>query len=173
MSVPPALRPLLETHGRRRLLVDANLLLLYFVGSVARRLIRSHPRLSGYSEDEFQLLAQIIQHFQTRGKIFTTPHILTEITNLSDRLHGPDRQQFFHLVASQTKLIEEYFEPARTLIGTDIFPVYGLTDAAITSLARKENLLAITADNPLAGELRRRKLAVIPFVEIRHYCLAE
>ncbi|HUZ07842.1 MAG TPA: hypothetical protein VMV89_10200, partial [Candidatus Paceibacterota bacterium] len=44
---------------RLRLLVDTNLLLLYFVGGFRRELIRSFNRTSKFSEADFILLDQI------------------------------------------------------------------------------------------------------------------
>lgn len=173
MSVPASLRLLFNAHGRRRLLVDANLLLLYFVGCVERRLIRSHGRLSDYTDDDFQLLAQIIHHFQKRGKIVTTPHILAEVSNLSEKLKGANRENFFRVAASQIEVLEEICEPARALSKLEVFPIHGLTDAAVASLAGKQKLLVLTADRPLAGDLQKRKLAVIHFSDLRPYCLAD
>lgn len=174
MSIPAGLQALLAEHGRRRLLVDANLLLLYFVGCVERRLIKKcREQLSHYDPEDFQLLAQIIYYFQKREKVITTPHILAEVSNLSNELKGANRVSFFRVAADQIAILEELSEPARETSRMDIFPVLGLTDSAIVSLAAKRELLVLTADEPLIGDLRKRNTKVIRFSDLRYLCLAE
>src|ERR1017187_635778 len=84
MKMDPLQRFLDKFHGKR-LLLDTNLLDLYFVGSF----FRVHcelPRRRFFEDDEFTLLAQIIQHFEKEGRVLTTPHLLTEVSNISERL---------------------------------------------------------------------------------------
>ena len=80
-----------------QVLLDTNLLLLFLVDSYERKRIRNFKRTSTFSEEDFDLLAAFLQAFK---KILTTPHILTEVSNLAGSL--PD-----HLQSSWSKHFSE------------------------------------------------------------------
>lgn len=62
------------------LLIDANLLLLFFVGLADRTLIARHERTSKFTADDFDLLDKFAGQFRP---IVTTPNILTLVVNLA------------------------------------------------------------------------------------------
>jgi len=78
MKLDPLLRSFQKFHGKR-LLLDTNLLLPYLMG----RFYCANPQVpkhGSFRDDEFQLLAQIIHHFEKVGKVLTTPHLLMEVS---------------------------------------------------------------------------------------------
>jgi hypothetical protein len=61
------------------LLVDANLLILYTVGSVSPNRIASFKRTRRYEIRDFDLLTATLANFP---ELYTTPHVLAEVSNL-------------------------------------------------------------------------------------------
>ena len=63
------------------IVLDTNLLLLFVVGSYNPELISKFDRVKSYKIDDFENILIITSKFKT---IFTSPNILTELTNLID-----------------------------------------------------------------------------------------
>ncbi|MBU1753132.1 hypothetical protein KKG56_04655, partial [bacterium] len=74
------LESLLQKHKNRGIVVDANLLLVYFLGSFNPQLILQYKRTKIYTLEDFYVLCQFIKYFD---RLITTPNILTEVSNLS------------------------------------------------------------------------------------------
>jgi hypothetical protein len=151
------LRSLKRFHGKR-LLLDANLLHSYLMGCFYRE-NQPAPNRGAFKEDEFVLLAQIINHCKKAGRILTTPNLLTEISNLSKRLK-PNRGAYLCFIRSMTRDLDEQVNAKRIgasrLAAQDFFLTFGLADAAIMDLAY-DPLLILTNDKPLARCLRNKK----------------
>ena len=156
------------------LLPDANLLVFYFVGCVAPNTIGNHPRTSGFTERDFLLLAQVIHEFQKRGRVLTTPHILTEVSNLLRQgklpgdFYGAHLESFVELFRShimEARWTEEHI-PARDLVQSHTFRRHGLTDAAIAHLSPKKTLV-LSTDGGLVRDLTAKNLDAIWFDDMR------
>ncbi len=78
----------LNAYRRRGLLVDANLLLLYFLGSYDRKQISSNKRLATFSVEDFDLIVRVLKLFSL---LVTTPNILTEVSNLSNAIAASEK----------------------------------------------------------------------------------
>ena len=59
--------------------MDANLLVLFIVGSVGRELIAKHRRLQEYTAEDYDMLIDFIEAVD---HVFVTPNTLTEASNL-------------------------------------------------------------------------------------------
>ena len=72
---------LIEKYQGRGLLIDSNLALLYLVGGHDPRLVGDgkYNKLSNYDLDDYRLLVRLKSLFR---KAVTTPHVLTEVSNL-------------------------------------------------------------------------------------------
>jgi hypothetical protein len=164
MKPEPLLRSLEKFHGKR-LLLDTNLLLSYFMGCFYRvnLQVRKH---AAFKEDEFELLAQIIEHFKKAGKVLTTPHLLTEISNLSKGLKA-NRVAFLSFIRPMIRDLDEWFDEKRIgaarLSGQDGFLKFGLADAAIVDLTH-DPLLVLTNDKRMAYYLRNEKRKKMSFI---------
>ena len=78
---------IIARYKSRGILVDSSLLIAYLVGNFDRRqLTNCRATKSTFTESEFELLAAIIQQFDV---LVTTPHVLTEVSNLAGRLPPP------------------------------------------------------------------------------------
>ena len=157
----------IQRYRRRELLIDANLLLLYFVGASRPDRIRSFNRTSRYSADDFALLEKVVSEFK---RMTTTPHVLTEVSNLMGQCEEPWRSDLRECLSSTIAGWNETSTASRTLANAAHFPRFGLTDTAIVDLA-PGSCLILTDDRPLAGLLEAKGLAVIRFSDLQSICL--
>ena len=85
-------KELIRKHCQSDILVDTNLLLLLMIGAVEEKLIGG-KRTERYTVDHYRSLSNILKDFQ---HLITTPHILTEVSNLGGTaLTGKLRESFF------------------------------------------------------------------------------
>ena len=156
--------PLVSKYRTKGLLIDTNVLLLLLVGSVEPRLIRTSKITNnqGFTEADFELLQIFVGNFK---KVVTTPHILAEVSNHAGKMPA-NQQTVFCRLASLIERIEEHAEAATSLVQSDAFARFGLTDTAIGALASK-GFLVLTVDFPLAGYLEKRGVDAINFNHLR------
>lgn len=156
---------LLGRYKSRGILIDTNLLLLYFVGKYDSRRILSFERTRsrGFTLEDFKLLARVFDYFD---QVITTPNILTEVSNLSGKLSDHEKPTYYSEFARQmAQLKEEYVESAR-VCSREFFKKFYLTDSGIVDLA-KDQYLVLTDDFPLAGYLQKVDIDVINFNHLR------
>ncbi len=77
------LKQLIQKHKSKGILIDTNLLLLYIVGLANVRQIRDFGRTSQFTTDDFETVNIVVKLFDR--KIITTPHILTQVSDLIGR----------------------------------------------------------------------------------------
>jgi hypothetical protein len=75
---------LIKKHRTKGVLINANLLVLYLVGSTNKNRIPTFKRTQVYTIEDFELLQGLIAYL---GDVITTPHVLTEVSNLAN-LHA-------------------------------------------------------------------------------------
>lgn len=154
---------LVQRYRRAGVLVDTNILLLFFIGSIERRLIEQFKRTQGFEQNDFDLIVGFLALFENR--IVTTPHILTEVSNLAGQL-GRQKQRFFPYFARGISRLIEHYEPSANLIQAVYFAKFGLTDAAIIDLV-KGQFLVLTDDFRLFNYLGNQGVDVINFNHLR------
>ena len=74
---------LLQRYRGKGVLLDTNILLLYFVGAFNPEEIPRFKRTKMFTVEDHDTLVGILGYFE---KIVTTPNILTEVSNLSGQL---------------------------------------------------------------------------------------
>lgn len=155
---------LYSRHRGGTLLLDSNLLLLFLAGNLGSDFLQRFPRVREYDFDDYELLRQTLKQFKT---ILTTPHVLTEITNLANKLSGADRVEWSeYLVRFITSdAVQEKWIAARELARAGEFIEFGITDSAIGAIASEA--LVLTDDFPLSGNLRSRGFDAWNFKELR------
>lgn len=154
---------LVAKHQSRGILVDSNILLLYFVGQFDRQLIPRFKRTAQFVIEDFDLLRGLLSCFRL---IVTTPHILSEINSLSGQLGEPARTKYFGLFADRIGVLDEHYVASHTAAEVGEFPRLGLTDSGIIHLAGKEYLV-LTDDLQLAITLERKGTDVLNFNHLR------
>ena len=157
----------IQRYRRRELFLDTNLLLLYFVGAFRPDRIRSFKRTSRYSDDDFALLEKVISGFK---RMMTTPHVLTEVSNLMGQCEEPLRSDLRGWLSTAIEGWNETSTASRTLAKAAHFLRLGLTDTAIADLT-PGSCLILTDDRPLAGLLEAKGMAVIRFSDLQSICL--
>lgn len=156
----PWLLQLFSKHAKTGILVDANLLFLYCVGRCDESRISIEKGTREYTRDDFHLLRQVIARFAC---IVTTPNILTEVDNLSERLTQDVRNDFRELTQLQLlKIINECYIASARASDNVVFRRLGLTDATIGVLA-DQGILVLTNDFDLAHTLAHRKVGCIHY----------
>jgi hypothetical protein len=159
---------LFARHLGKSVLLDSNLLLVLVTGTVGTHLFGTFERVRKYGVDDFELLARILSHFTV---LVTTPHIITEVSNLANKLWGPYREEWYSRLAllltqkTGNASVDERWEPSKHLAGMPEFVVFGITDCALTDLA--PGVLVLTDDYRLAGILRGKGMDVLNFLDLR------
>ena len=154
----------IEKYFRKGVLVDTNLLIVLLVGWFnPQHLKNCRATKSSINPEEFLMLERFVGQFD---QIITTPHILTEVSNLAGRLpeslHTPFRMVFSRMIETWA----EQTRPAAEITKHPHFLRFGLTDTAISMIA-PGSCLVLTDELPLFGLLQSRGVDVINFNEVR------
>lgn len=140
---------LIAKYRNRGILIDSNLLILYFVGEFSPERIATHRRTKKFDIGDYLFVKAIVESF---AKKVTTPNILTEVSNLAGDIPDGLRGDFFRLMRQHFELLDETHLPSKNAVASVIFPRFGLTDAVITEVAN-QRYLVLTDDFPLANYL--------------------
>lgn len=157
------LRQLIARYARKGLLIDTNILLLYFVGSFDPNRILSFKNTKQFTVEDYRTLLLLLNTFE---KIVTTPNILTEVSNFLNQLGEPARSLCFQTSAEKIGLMEEHYIDSQGLVTQEEYIKHGLTDTGIISLS-KSSYLILTDDFKLSQHLQKRGLDAINFNHIR------
>jgi len=152
---------------RPGLLIDTNLLVLFAVGSVNRRRIETFKRTRQYTNADFGLLLRALENQQP---LYTTAHVLAEVSNLTD-LPGGERQQIRNFLREMILRLDEVAIPSRQATESPIYPRLGLADAAIATAASSTGCTVLTDDLDLYLLLLRQQVGVINFTHLRAQAL--
>ncbi|MEM7064776.1 MAG: PIN domain-containing protein [Cyanobacteria bacterium P01_B01_bin.77] len=160
---------LIELYARKGVLVDTNILLLYYVGAVNRHRIEKFKRTEQFKAEDYTLLVSFLQSFE---KVVATPNILTEVSScinqLLDSERYPERSRCYSLFAEdiQKTLYESYVPSSDVAVQDWSFYAYGLTDCGIASVARN-SYLVLTDDLKFAAYLQSQGIDALNFNNIR------
>jgi rRNA-processing protein FCF1 len=142
----------IRKYKNKGVVVDANILLLYVVGTFDLSLIRNFKRTSSFTENQFDRVSKFIEKF---SRTITAPHILTEV----DDLLG-NRVELRAVLAAYIKNSIEHHSEASLLIEGTYYTTVGIADSAIYDLARN-NYLIFTDDGLLHNILSKSGLDVV------------
>jgi len=154
---------LILRYQKSGILVDTNILLLYFLGGYDPTRITRFKRTAQFVPEDYTLLRSILRRFV---RVVTTPNILTEVSNFSGQLGEPTRSSYFKKFAEEVCLVEEHYIRSQEVARTDEFITFGLTDGAILRLARG-TYLVLTDDLRLYEHLTRLNLDAVNFNHVR------
>lgn len=151
-----------ESAGRA-VLLDSNLLLVFVVGTIDQNQISRFKRTSSYTIEDYILLSSLIDSAVT---LVTTPHILTEVSNLAGQLTEPLRSAARDQLRKFVELAIEEVTPASELVVHDSYKRLGITDAAIQTVS-SDRLTVVTDDFDLYMVGSRSGAAFINFNHLR------
>jgi hypothetical protein len=153
--------PLLKPYVGKPAILDANLLLLLWCAGFDPGLIHTFKRLNSFEVEDIEGLSETLRIFSV---IRTTPHVLTEVSNLANSLPEWRKRDWSEHFSKQVQVIEEeWVRAAETATGD--FMWLGLTDATLARLAK--TCVILTIDFPLSNSLESQGLNVINFNHIR------
>lgn len=156
-----AVHPLLRPYRGKPVILDSNVLLLYWCASFDPRLVSAFKRLNSFSREDIELLHRTLQFFPN---ISSTPHVLTQVSNLANSLPQWRKEEWASHFARQVGLVEEKWISAKTIAQTSAI-FLGLTDAVLCELA--STYVILTIDFPLSNYLESRRLNVLNFNHLR------
>lgn len=148
----------------KAVLLDTNLLVLLVIGAVDEAWIGRHKRSKAFVPSDWQLLLELIDN----KPVLTTPHILTEASNLL-RQGGLTDAAHVRLMGALADFIataREVHVSANDVATESVFMRLGLTDAVIQSLAQPDVHL-LTTDFELHGAALRQGQLVTNFNHLR------
>lgn len=146
---------LIKRYRSKGVFIDTNAALLYLVGSLDISLISRVKRTSMFTIGQFTALAAFVDKFKIR---VTSPHILTEMSNLLPRsLHGG-----LEIFIGDTR---ERVVGADRLVSEPTFSMFGLADASVSDSA-KSGLLVISDDARLTAWLRADGLDAVSVFDL-------
>jgi hypothetical protein len=122
----------------KRLLLDANLLVLLVVGLHDPALVPAHRRTRTFSVEDYDALTRVLANYD---QIVVTPNILTEASNLLG--HGDDKLsiRLSSILSSLIDQADERYVTSAHACTVGEYPRLGLTDAGI--------LESVSGDLPL------------------------
>ncbi len=154
---------LLARYKSKGLLVDTNLLLLYFVGAYDPHRIPKFKRTMTFVVEDFYTLLGFFNNFR---RVVPTSNILTEVNSLAGQLPDDLKASFNPVFAERLTGLEEHYAKSEKLSQLPHFDKFGLTDAGIVDLAQGRYLV-LTDDFRLFGYLQRLGVDAINFNHVR------
>ena len=154
-------------YKSKGVIIDSNLLIYYFIGSYNFNLVKSYKRTRRYGENGYKIIYNVVKLFD---RIITSPHILAEISNLSNNINDNETQRYYDLFLKKTTTFDEIFFPATEITENDnIIKKFGLTDSMILRIAQNKSHLVLTDDLDFSAYLLLQKIDVINFNHLLTY----
>jgi hypothetical protein len=154
----------IRRHRRSGLLVDTNVLLLFMVGKCNVDRIGTFKNTQRYVPEDFYTASLIIESFD---RLISTPHVLTEVSNLSNQLREPARSELLQVVATEVGMFcDERYVSSRDAMQSPAFLRLGLTDIGIATLST-QGVAVLTDDFPLYQHLIALDTPAINFSHLR------
>lgn len=157
------LHSLFSKYQRRGIIIDTNILLLFFVGKLDKNIIPKFKRTATFTIADYEALEIILKKFKT---ILTTPNILTEVMNLANQIPNSEKPTSYKLFSGTIEILEEKYVESKILAGREEFSRFGLTDAGISALAT-EDYLVLSDDFRLTQYLTEKKIPAVNFNHLR------
>ena len=120
-------------------------------------------RLKNYDQLDFELLLQ----FLVGRKIYVTPGVMAEVTNLAKYVTDFKYEEFITANLEGLKKISEQYIPKNMVLDIDFFPRFGYTDTSIAVAANQMKADVLTDDFPLRGQCKKLGLKTVNLDELR------
>lgn len=146
----------------KKIVIDANLLLLWLAGHADLAIIRSHRRLQRFEIRHFHSLSEMVAPYRT---FVVTPHILAELWNLIGEDRGTRDARRARLLETAKGLVGlaiEIYDPAVELTTRPEISWLGLADVS-QLVAASRGFDLISADGPLCHEAMRLGIHALHF----------
>jgi len=160
---------LIEKYRTKGILIDANLALLYLVGSFNLRLVGDGKfnKLSNYKTEDYWLLLRLKDKFK---KAVTTPHVLTEVSNLTNDLPEQTKMDCLKRFYETFVEIDELAVPSLHAMLRPEFHFLGLTDSALALVSSR--YMVVTDDARLVKKMNESGLEALNFNHLRRHLVS-
>jgi hypothetical protein len=148
---------------RSGLLIDANLLVLFVVGTVNLGRLEDFKRTRKYNKGDYQLLLRVMERLKPW---YTLAHVMAEVSNLSD-LSGRELLQARQVLKETLAVLREPAMASEHAAQNGLYVRLGLVDAAIATLARENKCAVLTDDFDLYVALSREGIAALNFSHLQ------
>ena len=112
---------------------------------------------------DYDLLVRVLGRFES---LYTVPHVLAEVSNLTD-LGGIERLRVRHVLKQSISLLREVQVASKLATEDPYYPDLGLVDAAIGAVARTQQCAVLTDDLDLYLRLSHDQVQVVNFTHLR------
>jgi len=151
-----------KVSKHKKALLDTNLLLPYLIGHIMDTEKFKHTK--NFTQEDGELLSNLIMKY---GGLCATPHVITEVSNLAGKLRNDQIKMFRVLLANYIKAVGEFSISSCELIYSPFYLKLGITDTALLTICKREKIVLITSDFPLANYAQKNGLEVINFNHLR------
>ena len=163
----------LARAGKKGIIIDTNLLVIYLVGLYRKELVKDFVTSSAYLPEDFEIVRALMHKYKFE-KCIVTPHILTEVSNLTfDHFKQPGREEYVRRAIGFIKASLEHDANKDQLINTHHLPKLGFADSSIVEVAKKHGYLVLTEDFLLAKTLADERCLSLNINHIRMYVLGK
>ena len=138
----------IKRYRNKELLIDTNLLIVLLAGKTDKNFIQKIKATRSYTSEDYSILKKIEKNF----KLITTSHVLTEASNLCEKVDKYYKDKIFSSFSQFIQDIVEVPVSSKTITSTPIFSKLGLTDSVIINLSTK-GIVVLTDDFELHGFL--------------------
>lgn len=156
----------INKYYKKGLVVDSELLLVYLIGVYDQSYLLAYKRTRAYSKTDFIILNGFFENF---ASIITTPHILTEISHLSDAIQKSRLKEFIKVFIDRINNLQEVFIGKHRIVKHEDFERLGVADTGIMITCDEKKYLMLTKDRLLTDLARKNGVDVINFDEYRGY----
>lgn len=139
----------------KKILLDANLLVLLLAAKAGANLIRLSPGNQTFDANDADLLDNVVAEYKYENMIIT-PYLLSEVNSLLTKLDINSRTDARRILATLIPTIDYYHTKPDLLACDPDFAEFGITDISILH-ASETATLVLTEDGRLAGLLKKRR----------------
>jgi len=143
-------------------LLDTSLLLPYLIGHIMDTEKFKHTK--NFTQEDGELLNNLIMGY---SGLCSTPHVITEVSNLAGKLRDNQIGIFRHLLSNYIKTVEEFSISSKELIRSPFYFKLGITDTALLTICQQKKIVLITSDFLLANYAHKIGLEFINFNHLR------
>ncbi len=146
------------------ILIDTNSLIIFLIGLIDPKLIKSHKRTSIYEEQDFNDLVSFIGDIK---KLVVLPNVWTEVDNLLNDFNRGHKENYIEEITNTIKLTSEIYLTSEVATKSDGFYDLGLTDSLLLEHSKNCELL-ITSDSKLSDYAIANGVQVFDLVKSRN-----
>jgi predicted nucleic acid-binding protein len=118
-----------------------------------------------YEIEDFQRISNFVSKFK---KIIITPHILTELSNLSFNITEPKLSSYLQKFVRVLKNFHEESLDKNTILKLDLFAKLGVTDSAFIEIAKDKKYLVITDDLDAYANMLKLRIDAINYSHFKY-----